>query len=170
MGESVRMAYDHLYQWNNSPWIRVWKPYRVGFGIGDQTCGAETVFPFEETPVFSIAQSWVFSVVFCISLFVFLSFFCWPLCYLFFLNLQLLVTSLVISNFSCNLIFYIFNGCHFFHIFNIYQYIYFAYFLYTKVCQYHIIFFSLMVYLIYMSIIYLHMSYYMSKTIYQKHT
>ena len=51
-------------------------------------------------PVFSeirVAQSLDFCVVFCRSLFVF---FVWPLYFMSFFNLQLLVTPLVSSNFS----------------------------------------------------------------------
>jgi hypothetical protein len=41
-------------------------------------------------------------VVFCRSLFVLLSFFCWPLCCQFFLNLRIVITPLASSNFSGN--------------------------------------------------------------------
>jgi hypothetical protein len=48
-----------------------------------------------------VAQSLVFCIVFCKSLFVLLSFFFWPLYCLSFFYLQLLITSLVSWNFSC---------------------------------------------------------------------
>ena len=48
-------------------------------------------------------RSLVFCVVFCTSLFVFLSFFFWLLCFLSFFDLWVLITRLVFSNFvSCN--------------------------------------------------------------------
>ena len=45
----------------------------------------------------SVARSLVFCVVFCRSLFVFLSLFFWPLYCLFFFDLRILITSLVSS-------------------------------------------------------------------------
>ena len=61
-------------------------------------------------PVFTgvrAAQSLVFCVVFCRSLFVLLVFFCWPLCCLSFVDLQIMITPLVSSNSSCNISWYI---------------------------------------------------------------
>ena len=55
-------------------------------------------------PVFSgvrVTRSLVFCVMFCRSLFVFLSFFFWPLCCLSCFDLRILITPLVSSNFSC---------------------------------------------------------------------
>ena len=71
------------------------------------TCGAETVNPSRTpqlTPAFNwvhIARSIVFCVMFYRSLFVFVSFFFWPLCCLSF-DLRLLLTLLVYYNFSYN--------------------------------------------------------------------
>jgi len=53
-------------------------------------------------PVLSGVRSLVFCVVFCRSLVVNLSFFCWPLCCLSFADSRILITSLVSSNFSYN--------------------------------------------------------------------
>jgi hypothetical protein len=47
-----------------------------------------------------VARSLLFSVVFCRSLFVLLSFFIWSLCYLFFFDLRILITW--IYNYLCN--------------------------------------------------------------------
>ena len=64
------------------------------------TSGARTAYPSEApefTPGFSgvrVARSLVFCVVFCRSLFVLLSFFFWPLCFLSFFDLRILITSL----------------------------------------------------------------------------
>jgi hypothetical protein len=46
-----------------------------------------------------VARSLVFCVLFCRSLFVLLSFLFWPLCCLFFFDLRILITPLVLSNF-----------------------------------------------------------------------
>jgi hypothetical protein len=57
-------------------------------------------------PVFSgvrVARSLVFCVMFCRSLFVLLSFFLWPLCWLSF-DWRLLITLLISSNFSYRLL------------------------------------------------------------------
>ena len=70
--------------------------------------GAEIVYPSGApafTPSFSgvhITLSVVFCAVFCRSLFVRLSFFCLPLCCLFFFDLQILITPLKIGyHYSC---------------------------------------------------------------------
>ena len=53
-------------------------------------------------PVFSGVRSLVFCVVFCTSLVVNLSFFCWPLCCMSSANSRLLISPLVSSNLSYN--------------------------------------------------------------------
>ena len=68
------------------------------------TSGAGTAYPsgtLEFTPVFSgvsAARSLVSCIVFCILLFVPLTFFFWPLFCLFFFDLRILITTLVSSN------------------------------------------------------------------------
>ena len=51
-----------------------------------------------------VTRSFVFCVVFCISLFVLLYFLFWPLCCLFFFDLRTLITPLVSSNSSCKIL------------------------------------------------------------------
>ena len=61
----------------------------------------------EFIPVFigvRVARTLVFCVVFCRSLFVLLSFFCWPLCCLSFFDLRILITPLESLNSSLNYI------------------------------------------------------------------
>ena len=60
----------------------------------------------EFTPCFSwvrVTRSLVVCACFCRSLFVLLSFFFWPLCFLFFFDIGILITTLVSSNssYSC---------------------------------------------------------------------
>jgi hypothetical protein len=50
---------------------------------------------------FRVIRSLVFCVMFCRSLFVLLSCFFWPLCFLFFFDLRILITPLVSSNIAC---------------------------------------------------------------------
>ena len=47
-----------------------------------------------------VTRSLVFCVIFCRSLFVLMYFFSWPLCYLFFFDLRILITPLVSSSSS----------------------------------------------------------------------
>jgi len=71
------------------------------------TSGAGITLPehMSSLPHFSgvrVARSLAICVVFCRSLFVLFSFFFWPLCCLFFFDLQILITPSVSSNSSLN--------------------------------------------------------------------
>ena len=72
----------------------------------DATSGAWTDYPsgaHEFTPIFSgvrVTRYLALCVVLCRSLFVPLSFFCWPLCCLYFFGLWIMITPLVSSNSS----------------------------------------------------------------------